>query len=114
MSDTGMAPFEPDRILGCSPREALKITHGRKLSLGEVEALALDKYQWWRHLRDPRSYWVTASQASRLLHISPSVVRRLLDQERLPYVVHSSGVRLMRRHEILRLSEHGSTPDLLT
>ena len=41
------------------------------------------------------------------MHVSPGVVRRLLDQDRLPYVVHSSGVRLMRRHQIVRLSEHG-------
>jgi hypothetical protein len=34
------------------------------------------------------------------------VVRRLLDQERVPYVVHRSGVRLMRRHDIVRISEH--------
>jgi hypothetical protein len=106
MSDTGMAPFDPVRVLGCTPKEAALLMHGRTLTLDEVEGLALSSYQWWRHLRDPRSYWVTASQASRLLHISPGVVRRLLDQERLPYVVHSSGVRLMRRHEIVRFSEH--------
>jgi hypothetical protein len=106
MSDTGMAPFDPVRVLGCTPKEAAELMHGRKLSLAEVETLAQSSYQWWRHLRDPRSYWVTASQASRLMHISPGVVRRLLDQERLPYVVHTSGVRLMRRHEIVRLSEH--------
>jgi hypothetical protein len=102
-----MAPYDPIRVLGCSPREAAELMHGRVMSLGELETLALDTYQWWRHLRDPRSYWVTASQASRLLHVSPSVVRRLLDQGRLPYVVHSSGVRLMRRHDILRISEQG-------
>ena len=107
MSDTGMAPYDPVRVLGCSPREASELMRGRPLSLGELETLALDTYQWWRHLRDPRSYWVTASQASRLLHVSPSVVRRLLDQERIPHVLHSSGVRLMRRHDILRISEQG-------
>ena len=106
MSDTGMASFDPVRVLGCTPKEAAELMHGRNLSLAEVEALAQSSYQWWRHLRDPRSYWVTASQASRLMHVSPGVVRRLLDQERLPYVVHSSGVRLMRRHEIVRISEH--------
>jgi hypothetical protein len=107
MSDTGMAPFDPVRVLGCTPGEAAKLMHGQTMTLDEVEALALSSYQWWRHLRDPRSYWVTASQASRLLHVAPSVIRRLLDQERLPYVVHSSGVRLMRRHDIVRVSEHG-------
>jgi hypothetical protein len=106
MSDTGMAPFDPVRVLGCTPKEAAQLMRGRKLSLGEVEELAQSTYQWWRHLRDPHSYWVTASQAARLLHISPGVVRRLLDQERLPYVVHDSGIRLMRRHDIVRISDH--------
>jgi hypothetical protein len=106
MSDTGMAPFDPVRVLGCTPEEAAELLHGRTLTLDEVEGLALDNYQWWRHLRDPRSYWVTASQAARLLHTSPGVVRRLLDQERVPYLVHHSGVRLMRRQELLRISEH--------
>lgn len=105
MSDTGMAPFDAVRVLGCTPKEAAALMRGRNMSLDEVETLAQSAYQWWRHLRDPRSYWVTASQAGRLLHISPGVVRRLLDQDRLPYVVHSSGVRLMRRHDIVRLSE---------
>jgi hypothetical protein len=107
MSETGMAPFDPVRVLGCSPQEAAQLLAGRALSPDEVEAMALSTYQWWRHLRDPHSYWVTASQAARLLHVSPGVVRRLLDEDRLPYVVHSSGVRLMRRHEIVRVSEHG-------
>ena len=64
MSDTGMAPFDPVRVLGCTPGEAAKLMHGQTMTLVEVEALALSSYQWWRHLRDPRSYWVTASQAS--------------------------------------------------
>jgi hypothetical protein len=106
MSDTGMAQFDAVRVLGCTPKEAAELMRGRDMSLAEVEALAQSSYQWWRHLRDPRSYWVTASQASRLMHVSPGVVRRLLDQGRLPYVVHTSGVRLMRRHEIVRIAEH--------
>jgi hypothetical protein len=106
MSDTGMAQLDAIRVLGCTPKEAAELMRGRNMSLAEVEALAQSSYQWWRHLRDPRSYWVTASQASRLMHTSPGIVRRLLDEERLPYVVHTSGVRLMRRHEIVRISEH--------
>jgi hypothetical protein len=31
----------------------------------------------------------------------------MLDDDRLPYVVHSSGVRLMRRYEIEHRSGHG-------
>jgi hypothetical protein len=74
--------------------------HGRRVTPGEVESVALTTYQWWRHLRDPRSYWVTTSQAARLLHLSPGVVRRMLDDDRLPHALHASGVRLMRRHEV--------------
>jgi hypothetical protein len=57
-------------------------------------------YDWRGHLRDPQSYWVTVSQAARILHSSPSRVRRMLDEDRLPYVTHASGVRLMRRQQI--------------
>jgi hypothetical protein len=97
-------PFDPALVLGCSEDEAAALLAGRRVTPGEVESVALTSYQWWRHLRDPRSYWVTTSQAARLLHLSPGVVRRLIDQDRLPHVVHSSGVRLMRRHEVERLA----------
>jgi hypothetical protein len=107
MSEIGMAAFDPVRVLGCTPQEAADLLEGRALAPDEVEAMALSTYQWWRHLRDPHSYWVTASQTARLLHVSPGAVRRMLDQDRLPYVVHRSGVRLMRRHQIVRRSEHG-------
>lgn len=105
MGDTDTVPgFDPARVLGCSVVEAEAILRGRRVTPGEVEAIALSTYQWWRHLRDPFSYWVTASQAARLLHLSPGMLRRMLDEDRLPYVVHSSGVRLMRRHEIAQRS----------
>ena len=103
--------FDPVRVLGCSEDEAAELLRGRRITPGEVETVALSSYQWWRHLRDPRSYWVTTSQAARLLHLAPSVVRRMLDQDRLPYVVHSSGVRLMRRHEIIHRSQQGFGPE---
>ena len=96
--------FDPALVLGCSEEEAAALLDGRRVTPGEVESVALTTYQWWRHLRDPRSYWVTTSQAARLLHLSPGVVRRMLDQDRLPHVVHSSGVRLMRRHEVEKLA----------
>jgi hypothetical protein len=97
-------PFDPALVLGCSEDEAAVLMAGRRVTPGEVESVALTSYQWWRHLRDPRSYWVTTSQAARLLHLSPGVVRRLIDQDRLPHVVHASGVRLMRRHEVEQLA----------
>jgi hypothetical protein len=96
--------FDPALVLGCSEDEAMALLGGRRVTPGEVESVALTTYEWWRHLRDRHSYWVTSSQAARLLHLSPSVVRSMLDQGRLPHVVHSSGVRLMRRHEVQQLA----------
>ena len=97
--------FNPALVLGCAEDEAEMLLVGRRMTPGEVESVALTTYQWWRHLRDPRSYWVTPSQAARLLHLSPGAVRRLLEQDRLPHVVHSSGVLLMRRHEVQEVAD---------
>jgi hypothetical protein len=97
--------FDPTLVLGCTRLEAAALLHGRRVTPGEVEAVALTSYQWWRHLRDPGSYWVTTAQAARLLRLSPGMVRRMLDADRLPHVVHASGVRLMRRHEVEQLAE---------
>jgi Helix-turn-helix domain len=97
--------LDPALVLGCTEDEAVVLLQGRRVTPGEVETVALTAYQWWRHLRDPRSYWLTTSQTARVLHLSPSVVRRMLDEERLPHVLHSSGVRLTRRHEMEELAE---------
>ena len=43
---------------------------------------------------------MTITQASRILGLRPKAVRKLLDADRLPYITHATGVRLMRRHEI--------------
>ncbi len=96
--------FDPVQVLGCTEAEAARLLRGRRVTPGEVETLALSHYQWWLHLRDPRSYWVTASQAARILHVSPGMIRRMLEDGALPYVVHASGIRLMRRHEIVERS----------
>ena len=93
--------FDPVAVLGCTEDEALRLLHGKRVTPGEVESVAVEHYDWRRHLTDPESYWVTVSQAARILHLAPSVVRRMLDEDRLPYVVHATGVRLMRRHEIM-------------
>lgn len=87
-------------ILGCSPEEAARLLHGRPVTPGEVEAAAQVHYDWRRHINDPESYWVTITQASRILGMRPKAVRKLLDSRRLPYMTHATGVRLMRRHEI--------------
>ena len=96
--------FDPAKVLGCTESEALLILNGKRVTPGEVESLAATHYDWRQHRRDPRSYWVTATQVAHILHVSPTVVKRMLDEDRLPYVVHTSGVRLMRRHEIEELA----------
>ena len=64
--------FDPVAVLGCSPAEAADLLRGRRVTPGEVETVALEHYDWWRHLHDPASYWVTVSRAARLLHLSRS------------------------------------------
>ena len=96
--------FDPTNVLGCTEEEALSLLNGKRVTPGEVESVAVEHYDWRRHLRDPRSYWVTVTQVASILHTSPSVVKRMLDEHRLRYVVHTSGVRLMRRHEIEELA----------
>ena len=102
--------FDPVAVLGCTPAEAELLLRGRRVTPGEVESVAQAHYEWWRHLHDPRSYWVTVTQAARILHLSPSQVGRLLDTDRLPHVRHVTGVRLMRRHEVVALTGLGPRP----
>ena len=92
--------FEAARILGCSPQEAKALLAGRRSTVEEVEALALEHYSWRRHTRDPDSYWVTVTQAAGVLGVSVQRVKQLLDKGFLPYVVHVSGARLMRREQV--------------
>lgn len=103
----GMTPrLDLVSILGCTPEEAARLLHGKAATPGELEAAARIHYDWRRHVHDPDSYWVTISQASRIMGIRPKAVRKLLDSRRLPYIVHASGVRLMRRHEIEAIASH--------
>jgi predicted alpha/beta hydrolase len=97
---TTATDFQPAQVLGCTEDEAALLLAGKRVTPGEVEAIAMTVYDWRRHLRDPRSYWLTATQAAAVLHVSTPVVRRMLDEDRLPHVTHVSGVRLMRRHDI--------------
>ena len=98
--------FDPAAVLGCSTDEAAELLAGRRVTPGEVEAVALAHYDWRRHLHDPRSYWVTTTQAARVLRLAPSTVQRLLDEGRLPHVRHRSGIRLLRRHEVVAVADH--------
>ena len=87
-------------MLGCTESEAAVLLRGR----GEVQDHRAVPLPWWAHLRDPHSYWLTTSQAARVLHVAPSVVRRMLEQA---YVVHTSSIRLMRRREIVERAQQG-------
>jgi hypothetical protein len=100
--------FDPVAMLGCTPDEAARLLQGRRVTPGEVEALAVYYYDWRAHSRDPRSYWVTVTQAARMLHQSPGIVRRLVDEGGLPHLQHASGVVLMRRHEVRELAQPAS------
>ena len=97
--------FDPTHILGCSRGQALELFHGRPVTPGEAEAIAETSYPWRRHLQDRGSYWITTSETARLLHLSAPQVKRLLDRGRLRHVRHVSGVRLMRRAQIVALAE---------
>ena len=77
---------------------------GRRLALDELEALALKIYSWRRHTHDPDSYWLTVMQASEILGVSIQRVKQLLEKDFLPYVVHASGARLMRREQLLTVA----------
>jgi hypothetical protein len=107
----GMTPrLDLVNILGCGPEEAARLLRGRPVTPGEVEAVARIHYDWRRHLDDPESYWVTITQASRILGLRPKAVRKLLDAERLPHITHATGVRLMRRHEIEAIASRSTQP----
>lgn len=99
--------FDPVSVLGCSAAEARSLLAGKKITPGEVESVALSHYHWRAHLADPQSYWVTTSQAARILHLSPQQVKHRLDAGRLPHQNHASGVRLMRRRQIEELAAAG-------
>lgn len=102
--------FDPVRVLGCDPEQALLLFHGRPVTPGEAEAIAEKTYPWRRHLHDSDSYWITVGQAALILHVPAQRVRRLLYQGRLPHIRHASGVRLMRRTEIEALKDRYGDP----
>jgi hypothetical protein len=97
-------PFEPVKVLGVEPARAQQLLRGRRVTPGEVEALAARHYPWRRHTHDADSYWVTVGAAAEILGVAPTAVRRLLEHDRLPHVVHATGARLMRRSDVEALA----------
>jgi hypothetical protein len=103
-------PSRPAVVLGCTEDEAARLLDGRRVTPGEVDALAALHYDWRRHLRDQDSYWVTVPVAARLLRVSPAAVEHLLRAGRLDHILHVSGVRLIRRHELDALLQQERRP----
>jgi hypothetical protein len=85
----GMLAWQAERILGPGPYE-----------LEAVEISALDHYQPSAHRADRFSYWLTSSTAAELMGVSPARVKRMVSADRLPYMTHHSGLRLLRRHQV--------------
>ena len=93
--------FDPVSMLGCTPDEARSLLAGHRVTPGEVEAVARSHYRWRKHLSDDGSYWVVTSQAAAILGRSAAQVTALMQRRELPYVTHRSGVRRMRRADVL-------------
>jgi hypothetical protein len=85
----GMLAWQAERILGAGPYE-----------LEAVERAALEHYQPSAHRADRFSYWLTSGAAAELMGVSPARVKRMVTADRLPYVTHRSGLRLLRRHQV--------------
>lgn len=85
----GMLAWQAERILGFGPYD-----------LEAVEKAALEHYQPSAHRADRFSYWLTSGTAAELMGVSPARVKRMVTADRLPYVTHRSGLRLLRRHQV--------------
>jgi hypothetical protein len=85
----GMLAWQAEKILGAGPYE-----------LEVVEDAALEHYQPSAHRADRFSYWLTSGTAAELMGVSPARVKRMVTADRLPYVTHRSGLRLLRRHQV--------------
>jgi len=85
----GMLPWQAERILGPGP-----------YTLEALDDAAMEHYQPPAHRQDSYSYWLTSAQAAKVLGISVARLKQLATTDRVPYVVHRSGQRLMRRHQL--------------
>jgi excisionase family DNA binding protein len=72
----------------------------RRLSQADVEALAMETYDWWGHRDELDSYWVTCRRAAQILGVCHQRVSQLADKDRIPFVRHASGRRLFRRAQM--------------
>lgn len=98
--------FDPARMLGCSLAEARLLMRGRVVTPGEVEGVALERHAWRELVHGPSSYWVTVPQAAAILGLREDELLERLEDGRLAFVTHRSGVRLMRRQQIEMTARH--------
>ena len=104
--------FEAAHILGLPPAKARRVLQQHDLTgprtkkvhaaIPQIELIAMETYPWHAHAHahDDQSYWLTATQAAEILGLSIARVKQLLDQYRLPHVLHRSGARLIRRRQL--------------
>lgn len=91
---------EAAHILGVLPWQAELVLGEVEYDLDVVEGVAQTRYRPGAHRRDRFSYWVGTAQAAEILGLSTARVKQLCTAEKIPFVFHRSGARLMRRHQV--------------
>ena len=71
-------------------------TRGRDFDRTEVESRSL---ALWNR-REPHQYWVTTRGAAEILGLHRTGVRHLVETDRLPVVLDSTGRHAFRRHQV--------------
>jgi hypothetical protein len=87
-------------ILGMLPWQAELVLGETSYALTAVEEVAQVRYRPGAHRYDRFSYWVCTTQAAEMLGMSTARVKQLCSAEKIPYLTHRTGTRLMRRHEV--------------
>jgi hypothetical protein len=87
-------------ILGMLPWQAELELGEMQYTLAAVEGVAQVRYRPGAHKCDRFSYWVCTAQAAGILGLSTARVKQLCSTEKISYLAHHSGTRLMRRHEV--------------
>jgi len=91
---------EAAHILGMLPWQAELVLDETQYDLDAVEGVAQARYRPGAHRHDRFSYWVGTAQAAEILGLSTARVKQLCSAEKIPYLFHRSGARLMRRHQV--------------
>jgi|SRR3954453_24247500 len=103
---------EAAHILGMLPWQAELVLGETTYDLTAVEQVAQVRYRPGAHRDDHYSYWVCTAQAAEMLAVSTARVKQLCSADKIPYVTHRTGTRLMRRHEVqvIALARSSSNP----